>query len=83
MTETAQKTDIKDMSFEQALGELETLVGKLEQGQGDLDGAVSAYERGVALRSHCEAKLKEAESKIEKISLSPDGSVKTEVLDGA
>ncbi len=61
--------DIAEMSFEAALGELETIVRGLEDGQGELDDAIKAYERGAALKRHLEAKLKEAEARVEKIVL--------------
>jgi exodeoxyribonuclease VII small subunit len=60
--------DIATMSFEQAMKELEDIVRKLESGQVKLDEAVSAYERGAALKTHCESKLQEARTKVEKIT---------------
>ncbi len=74
-------TEQKDMNFETALGELEKIVAQLESGQGDLENSIKIYERGVALRKFCEDKLKEAEARIEKISLDGAGQVKTEPLD--
>jgi exodeoxyribonuclease VII small subunit len=53
----------------------------LEQGQGELDQAIEAYQRGALLKQHCEAKLRDAEQKIAKISLGADGSVGSEDLD--
>lgn len=74
--------DIKAMSFEQALAELEAIVGKLESGQAPLQESIAIYERGDALKSHCEAQLKTAEARIEKITLSRDGAATgTEPLD--
>ena len=73
--------DIRKMSFEEALDELKSIVGKLEQGQGTLDSAIGDYDRGAALKRHCDAKLREAQAKIEKISLSADGAVRSEPLD--
>ncbi|MBK1665863.1 exodeoxyribonuclease VII small subunit [Rhodospirillum rubrum] len=73
--------DIASLSFEQALTELESIVRKLEQGTIELDQAVGAYERGVALKRHCEAKLAEARMKVERISLGPDGTVGTAPFD--
>lgn len=73
--------DIRKMSFEEALDELKTIVGKLEQGQGTLDSAIGDYDRGAALKRHCDAKLREAQAKIEKISLSADGTATSEPLD--
>ncbi len=69
--------NIQNMSFEAALGELETLVQNLESGQTSLEDSINAYERGVALKKHCEKKLKEAELKIEQIAQNDDGSVST------
>ena len=69
-----QKTDIKDMSFEDALGELETIVRNLESGNTKLDESINAYERGVALKKHCEKRLENARLKIEKISLDENGA---------
>lgn len=67
-------TDVKDMSFEQALQELEQIVRKLEAGDIALEESIKAYERGVALKQHCESKLKDAQLKIEKITLDQDGT---------
>jgi len=72
---------IEDLGFEEAALELEKIVGTLEQGGGELDKSIQNYERGIALKKHCEAKLKDAETKIEKITMNADGSVKTEPLD--
>ena len=71
-------SEIAAMSFEQALEELEAIVKQLEAGRGKLDEAISSYERGAALKRHCEAKLNEARAKVERISLSADGSLKAE-----
>ena len=79
MTEAA----IKDLSFEQALGELETIVRGLEAGETELEKSITAYERGIALKKHCEAKLKDAQAKIEKITVGADGSLSTEPLDNS
>ncbi len=70
----AQKADdIAKLSFEQALTELEQIVAKLEGGQAPLAQSIEIYERGEALKKHCEALLKQAEMRIEKITLSRDG----------
>ena len=73
--------EIQKMSFEDALEELKEIVSTLESGDGKLDQAIESYERGAKLKRHCEAKLREAQEKIEKISLGPDGDVTTESFD--
>jgi exodeoxyribonuclease VII small subunit len=74
--------DVQAMSFEKALAELEQIVGKLESGQAPLQESIAIYERGEALKLHCEKMLKEAEARIEKITLSRDGKpVGVEPLD--
>lgn len=69
MPEPTDSTDIANLSFEDALSELEKIVRQLEDGRAKLDDAISAYERGVALKRHCDAKLKEAREKIEMITV--------------
>ena len=59
---------ISKMSFEEALNELEEIVRGIESGDTDLDAAIQAYERGAALRRHCDGKLREAEEKVSKIT---------------
>jgi exodeoxyribonuclease VII small subunit len=73
--------DVAAMSFEQALAELEKIVQDLERGQLDLDAAITAYERGTQLKLHCEGKLREAQLRVEKISLGPDGRARAERTD--
>jgi exodeoxyribonuclease VII small subunit len=63
----AKQPDIAGLSFEEALAELERIVRGLEGGQQRLEEAISAYERGSRLRQHCEAKLREAEMRVERI----------------
>jgi exodeoxyribonuclease VII small subunit len=65
---------IEEMSFEDALQELETLIRNMESGQTKLDESIQAYERGIALKSHCEKRLKDARLKIEKITLNENGN---------
>ena len=77
----SENTAIADMSFEDALGELETIVRSLESGSAPLEDSITSYERGVALKKHCEAKLRNAQEKIEKITISKDGSATTENFD--
>ena len=78
MSEAAVRPEIAGMSFEQALEELEGIVRQLEAGRFRLDDAIGAYERGAALKRHCETKLTEAKAKVEKIAFAADGSVRTE-----
>ena len=66
--------DINAMSFEAALAELEQIVKTLEQGSAPLDQSIELYQRGDALKRHCEARLKDAQMRIEQIALGPDGS---------
>jgi len=82
MTKTAPSlpADIAALSFEEALAELEKLVKQLEDGKARLDDAITAYERGSNLKRHCESKLREAQAKIEQISVGPDGTVSTKPL---
>ena len=61
-------SDVNEMSFEDAMKELETVVGQLERGDVALDDSIKLYERGAALKARCEAKLKEAEEKVAKIT---------------
>ena len=64
---------IAEMSFEVAMRELETVVGQLERGDVALDASIALYERGAALKAHCEAKLKAAEEKVAAITLDASG----------
>ena len=76
--------DVKAMTFEQALEALERIVDDLERGDVPLDQSIRIYERGEALKAHCDRLLKAAEDKVEKIRLSRDGRpAGTEPLDGA
>ncbi len=70
-----------NISFEAALIELESIVKQLESGKGDLETSIEAYEKGMVLKQYCESKLKDAQAKIEKITLSPNGDAKTENFD--
>ena len=74
-------SDIARLSFEDALSELETIVRQLEDGKGELDQAIKTYERGAQLKRHCEAKLHEAQIKVEKVVLGPEGAVGVEPAD--
>ena len=82
MAKAPDQADIKDMSFEQALKELETIVDRLERGDVELEASILIYERGEALKAHCEALLRKAEAKVEKIALNASGQpTGTEPLD--
>ncbi len=74
--------DITKMSFEAALAELEAIVDKLEAGKVDLADSIAIYERGEKLKGHCEKLLRDAEARIEKITLKAEGTAAgTEPLD--
>ena len=73
--------DVKAMTFEAALAELENIVARLEGGKAPLAESIAIYERGEALKSHCEGLLKAAEARIEKITLKNGKPVGTEPLD--
>ncbi|GAW35112.1 exodeoxyribonuclease 7 small subunit [Roseovarius sp. A-2] len=66
-------TPVNEMSFEQAMKELEQVVGRLERGDVALDESITLYERGAELKKRCETKLKEAEEKVAAITLDSDG----------
>jgi exodeoxyribonuclease VII small subunit len=70
-----------DLSFEDALRELESIVRDLETGKAKLDDAVRAYERGAVLKLHCEAILSRAKAKIEQIVIGSDGKLSLAPLD--
>ncbi|MBN8530384.1 MAG: exodeoxyribonuclease VII small subunit [Alphaproteobacteria bacterium] len=73
--------DIANLSFEQAMKELEQIVRRLESGQGELEKAIEDYARGTALKAHCEKRLADARMKVEKIVQTPDGRMTAEKLD--
>lgn len=73
--------DIATMSFEDSLAELERIVRQLEEGKGRLDEAIDAYTRGVELKRHCEMKLAEAQTRVERIMVGSDGAVSTKPAD--
>jgi exodeoxyribonuclease VII small subunit len=79
-TPPAADADVARLSFEEALAELEKIVRQLEGGQGGLEQAIDAYQRGVLLKRHCERKLAEAQAKIEQIAIGPDGTVTAEPM---
>ena len=65
---------VDEMSFEEAMAELEQVLGQLERGDVALDASITLYERGAALKARCETKLKEAEEKVAAITLDGDGN---------
>ncbi|RNF33645.1 exodeoxyribonuclease VII small subunit [Paracoccus methylarcula] len=76
-------TEIEKLSFEDAMRELEATVGKLETGEATLEESIALYERGAKLRKHCEKRLREAEERVEKITLSANGQpTGTEPVEG-
>jgi exodeoxyribonuclease VII small subunit len=81
MADTNQ-ADIKKLSFEKAIEELESIVKRLEEGKVPLEESVAIYERGEALKRRCEEVLRQAEARVEKITLDAGGKPKgTEPLD--
>lgn len=73
MTDTPEKP-VAEMSFEEAMTALEAVVSQLERGDVALEASIALYEKGAALKAHCEAKLKAAEAKIEAITLDASGA---------
>jgi exodeoxyribonuclease VII small subunit len=73
---SADRPDVATLTFEQALGELETIVSALEGGQTALEESIELYARGEDLKKRCESLLKTAEARIEKITLSADGKAR-------
>jgi exodeoxyribonuclease VII small subunit len=69
----ATPADIRDLPFERAIKDLETIVGRLERGDVPLEESIAIYERGEALRAHCDRLLKQAEAKVEKLTLDRNG----------
>ncbi|KSB88779.1 exodeoxyribonuclease VII small subunit [Caulobacter zeae] len=79
MTDAASPVhDLSALSFEQALAELEKIVSELESGQAPLERSIDIYERGAALKAHCEKKLEAARLKVEKIVLGQGGAAGVE-----
>jgi len=72
----AEYSDVKKLTFERAIEELESIVKRLEGGQVPLEESVAIYERGQALKNHCEELLKQAEARVEKITLDSAGNAK-------
>ena len=74
----SEPADIAGMSFEQALAELEQIVARLESGQAPLEDSIRMYERGAALKAHCEARLEAARLKVEQIVQRAGGAIASE-----
>ena len=74
----SEPADIESLTFEQALAELEQIVAKLESGQAPLDDSIQMYERGAALKAHCEARLEAARLKVEQIVQRAGGAIGAE-----
>ncbi|HTW35981.1 MAG TPA: exodeoxyribonuclease VII small subunit [Rhizomicrobium sp.] len=81
MPAKAASTPVDEMSFEAALKELESIVSRLEQGEVDLEDSIALYERGQALKAHCDKKLKAAEGRLEKIVQGTNGVEGVEPMD--
>jgi exodeoxyribonuclease VII small subunit len=77
----AEARPVAELSFEAALAELETVVGRLEKGEVALDESIALYARGAELRRHCEEKLKAAEARVAEITQGPNGTVSARPLD--
>jgi exodeoxyribonuclease VII small subunit len=77
-TKVQSTSDLAEISFEDALRELEGIVASLERGDVSLDDAIKAFERGTALKAHCQASLEEARMKVEQIRLPAEGGPPTE-----
>lgn len=75
------RTDIQSLSFEAALAELERIVQQLERGEVELEKSIAMYERGAALKAHCEARLKDAQLKVDRIVIGAGGEVGAEPAD--
>jgi exodeoxyribonuclease VII small subunit len=78
MADARKQPAIDAMSFEEALTELQALVKALEKGDAKLEEAIASYERGAALKRHCEKKLREAQEKVDKIVVGADGGLSTQ-----
>ena len=76
MANSEKSSSVSSLSFEVALSELEEIVRQLEAGKSSLEDAIKAYERGAALKQHCEIKLREAKARVEKINVSAEGEGK-------
>lgn len=78
---TQPSPSLATLSFETAMTEMESIVKDLETGKVSLEKSIESYERGMHLKAHCEAKLRDAQMKIEKIVVGPNGAISTEPFD--
>ena len=76
------QTSVDEMSFEDAMRELEKVVGDLERGDVPLEQSIALYERGAQLKQRCQTKLKEAEEKVALITQEGDGTIGLKPVDG-
>ena len=79
--EAGEEPVIAAMSFEEAMAELEAIVQRLERGQLDLEASIAAYERGTALRQHCQEKLRQAQLRVDKLTFDAEGRAGTTPFD--
>jgi exodeoxyribonuclease VII small subunit len=77
----SEAVEIRDLTFEQALAELEQIVARLESGQAPLEDSIRLYERGAALKAHCEARLEAARLRVEKIVQGMNGQPAAEAAE--
>jgi len=78
MVDPGVPPDIAAMNFEDALAELKQIVRRIEGGQVKLDEAIQSYERGAQLKRHCEKKLNEAQQRVDRIVIGPEGAISVE-----
>lgn len=82
MTDKPAEKPVEGMSFEEAMAALEQVVGQLERGDVALDASIALYERGAALKAHCEARLKDAEEKVDLIRAAEGRAIGTTPVEG-
>lgn len=83
MTERKNKDDLAKLTFEEAIGQLKEIVGKIEQGEIPLQDSLEQYEKGMSLIKHCRGILQKAEKRIEKISKEEPAEPEPEQADDA
>jgi exodeoxyribonuclease VII small subunit len=82
MTDKPTEKPVTELSFEEAMAALEQVVGQLERGDVALEASIALYERGAALKAHCEAKLKDAEEKVDLIRAAEGRAIGTTPVEG-